>query len=29
MIDLTLEQQHLVKIVHDYAYRFPLTENSG
>ncbi len=27
MIDLTTEQQHLVKIVHDYACQFPQTEN--
>ncbi|TPW39324.1 arylsulfatase regulator [Serratia sp. SRS-8-S-2018] len=27
MIDLTAEQQQLAKIVHDYACRFPLTEN--
>jgi len=26
MIDLTAEQRHLAKIVHDYACRFPLTE---
>ncbi|EIR1990449.1 hypothetical protein LWN49_003966 [Salmonella enterica] len=27
MIDLTAEQRQLAKIVHDYACRFPLTEN--
>ncbi|MCX8958370.1 arylsulfatase regulator [Erwinia psidii] len=27
MVDLTAEQQQLAKIVHDYACRFPLTEN--
>ncbi len=27
MIDLTVEQRQLAKIVHDYAFRFPLTEN--
>lgn len=27
MVDLTAEQRQLAKIVHDYAYRFPLTEN--
>ena len=27
MIDLTTEQQQLAKIVHDYASRFPLTED--
>lgn len=27
MIDLTAEQRHLAKIVHDYACRFPLTED--
>lgn len=26
MIDLTAEQRHLAKRVHDYACRFPLTE---
>jgi hypothetical protein len=27
MLDLTAEQQHLAKIVHDYACQFPLTEH--
>ncbi len=27
MIDLTVEQRQLAKIVHDYASRFPQTEN--
>lgn len=27
MIDLTTEQQQLAKIVHDYACRFPQTED--
>lgn len=27
MVDLTAEQRQLAKIVHDYACRFPLTEN--
>ncbi|MGL5389103.1 MAG: arylsulfatase regulator [Serratia sp. (in: enterobacteria)] len=27
MIDLTVEQQQLAKIVHDYGCRFPTTEN--
>ncbi|MBF4436845.1 arylsulfatase regulator, partial [Vibrio anguillarum] len=27
MVYLTTEQQQLVQIVNDYAYRFPLTED--
>lgn len=27
MVNLTAEQRQLAKIIHDYAYRFPLTEN--
>ncbi|TVO39910.1 arylsulfatase regulator [Vibrio algivorus] len=27
MIDLTTEQLHLIKIVHNYAHRFPHTED--
>lgn len=27
MIDLTIEQRQLAKIVHDYACQFPLTES--
>ncbi|MBF1962316.1 arylsulfatase regulator [Enterobacter hormaechei] len=27
MVDLTAEQRQLAKMVHDYASRFPLTEN--
>lgn len=29
MIDLTAEQRQLVKIVHDYASQFPLTEDGN
>lgn len=27
MLDLAIEQRQLAKIVHDYAYQFPLTES--
>lgn len=27
MNDLTAEQRQLVKLVHDFGYRYPLTEN--